>query len=124
LDHGFEGFTRHTFVTEGEPHGVVTLPGGSVPVESAGDVVALVPTTSISQVDERVVVDPQAAYPPAPGEPVARLKITIPGLTVGTVPLVVSAVPPPPPIGDEPWWGRALGAVADAIRAAVTAIRG
>ena len=124
LDHGFEGFTRHTFLTEGEPHGVVTLLGGSVPVESAADLVALVPTTSLSQVDERVVVDPAAAYPPAPGEAVARLKVTIPGLTVGTVPLVVSAVPPPPSIDDGPWWGRALGAIADAIRAAVSAIRG
>ncbi len=33
LDHGFAAFTEHTFVTAGEPNGVVTLPGGSVPVE-------------------------------------------------------------------------------------------
>jgi hypothetical protein len=111
-------------VTAGEPHGVVTLPGGSVPVESARDVAALVPTSSLSEVDERVVVDPRAAYPPAPGEQVARLEVTIPGLTVGTAPLVVSAVPPPPPIGDEPWWARALGAVAHAVGAAIQAVGG
>ena len=56
-------------------------------------------------------MDPAAAYPPAPGERVARLKITLPGITVGRVPLVVSSVPPPPPIDDGPWWERAADAL-------------
>jgi hypothetical protein len=70
------------------------------------------------------VVDPSAAYPPAPGERVARLKITLPGLTVGRVPLVVSSVPPPPPIDDDAWWTRATDALVDAVGAAVDAIGG
>ena len=97
LDHGFAAFTEHTFVTAGEPNGVVALPGGSVPVEVGADLSALVPIAALADVREQVVVDPSAAYPPAPGERVARLKITLPGLTVGRVPLVVSSVPPPPP---------------------------
>ncbi len=69
-------------------------------------------------------MDPSAAYPPAPGERVARLKITLPGITVGRVPLVVSSVPPPPPIDDRPWWQRAADALVSAFGAAVDAVRG
>lgn len=124
LDHGFAAFAEHTFVTAGEPNGVVTLPGGSVPVEAGADLSALVPIAALADTSEHVVVVPSAAYPPAPGERVARLKITLPGLTVGSVPLVVSSVPPPPPIDDGPWWTRAAAAVADAVRSAVGAVQG
>ncbi|MGZ5212696.1 MAG: D-alanyl-D-alanine carboxypeptidase family protein [Actinomycetota bacterium] len=124
MDHGFTAFTDHRFVTTGEPGGVVTLPGGSVPVEVGADLSALVPIASLEAVREQVIVDPSAAYPPAPGERVARLKITLPGLTVGRVPLVVASVPPPPPIDDAAWWARAADAVVDAVGAAVNAVRG
>ena len=123
LDHGFAAFTEHRFVAPGDPHGVVTLPGGSVPVEVGAGLSALVPIASLDDVEELVVVDPAAAYPPAPGERVARLKITLPGLTVGRVPLVVSSVPPPPAIEDDAWWARAVSAVVDAVGAAVDAVR-
>jgi D-alanyl-D-alanine carboxypeptidase (penicillin-binding protein 5/6) len=124
LDHGFTAFTEHLFVREGEPNGVVSLPGGSVPVEAGGDLTALVPTAGLADVREHVTVDPRAAYPPAPGQRVAGLTISLPGLTVGRVPLVVSSVPPPPPIDDDPWWRRAAGAVAGAVDAAVNAFGG
>jgi D-alanyl-D-alanine carboxypeptidase (penicillin-binding protein 5/6) len=124
MDHGFTAFTDHRFVTAGDPSGVVTLPGGSVPVEIGADLSALVPIASLDAVREQVIVDPSAAYPPAPGERVARLKITLPGLTVGRVPLVVSSVPPPPPIDDGAWWARAADALVDAVGAAVGAVRG
>lgn len=124
LDHGFTAFAQHTFVTQGEPTGVVTLPGGSVPVETGTDLAALVPRASLGDVREQVLVDPGAAYPPAPGERVASLEITLAGLTVGRVPLVVSSVPPPPPIDDGPWWGRAAGVVVDAVEAALHAVGG
>ncbi|MEP6973546.1 MAG: D-alanyl-D-alanine carboxypeptidase family protein [Actinomycetota bacterium] len=122
MDYGFTAFTQHTFVTQGEPDGVVTLPGGSVPVETGGDLAALVPTASLGAIRTQVQVVPGVAYPPAPGERVATLKITIPGLTVGRVPLVVSSVPPPPPIDDGPWWGRAAGAVVRAVETAARAV--
>jgi D-alanyl-D-alanine carboxypeptidase (penicillin-binding protein 5/6) len=122
LDHGFAAFTQHVFVRAGEPNGVVSLAGGGVPVEAGADLTALVPTAALGDIREQVIVDPAAAYPPAPGERVAGLRITLPGLTVGRVPLVVSSVPPPPAIGDEPWWERTAGAVAGAVKAAVHAI--
>ncbi|MEO8424292.1 MAG: D-alanyl-D-alanine carboxypeptidase family protein [Actinomycetota bacterium] len=124
MDHGFTAFADHRFATAGEPGGVVTLPGGSVTVEVGADLSALVPIASLAAVREQVFVDPSAAYPPAPGERVARLKITLPGLTVGRVPLVVSSVPPPPPIDDAAWWTRAADALVDAVGAAVDAVRG
>jgi serine-type D-Ala-D-Ala carboxypeptidase (penicillin-binding protein 5/6) len=124
LDHGFTAFTRHRFVSEGDPNGVVALEGGSVPVEAGADLEALVPISELDDVGQHVIVDSSAAYPPAPGERVASLAITLPGLMVGRVPLVVSSVPPPPPIPDEPWWERAAGAVADALDAAASAIGG
>jgi D-alanyl-D-alanine carboxypeptidase (penicillin-binding protein 5/6) len=122
MDYGFTAFTKHTFVTQGEPNGVVTLPGGSVPVETGADLAALVPTASLDAIRAEILLVPGVAYPPAPGERVATLKITIPGLTVGRVPLVVSFVPPPPPIDDGPWWERAAGAVFHAVETAARAV--
>ena len=124
LNHGFSAFTRHTFVSAGEPTGVVTLAGGSVAVETGGDLEALVPIAAVDTARLEVVVLQGTAYPPAAGERVAVLKVTIPGLTVGRVPLVVSSVPPPPPIEDAPWWDRAAGAVFDALTSAFHALAG
>ncbi len=124
LDFGFTAFTDHRFVTTGDPAGIVSLPGGSVAVDVGADLAALVPIASLDAVRRQIVLDPSAAYPPAPGERVARLKITLPGITVGRVPLVVSSVPPPPPIDDDPWWERAADALMSAIGAAVDAVRG
>ena len=124
LDFGFTAFTDHRFVTTGDPAGIVSLPGGSVAVDVGGDLTALVPIASLDAVRQQIVVDPSAAYPPAPGERVARLKITLPGITVGRVPLVVSSVPPPPPIDERPWWRRAVDALVSAFGSAVDAVRG
>jgi D-alanyl-D-alanine carboxypeptidase (penicillin-binding protein 5/6) len=124
LNHGFSAFTRHTFAMAGEPAGVVTLAGGSVEVESGGDLEALVLTAAIDRAQEQIVVREGAAYPPTPGERVASLKVTIPGLTVGRVPLVVSSVPPPPPIEDGPWWERVARTVAAALTSAFHAVTG
>jgi D-alanyl-D-alanine carboxypeptidase (penicillin-binding protein 5/6) len=124
LDFGFTAFTDHRFVTTGDPGGIVSLPGGSVAVDIGADLAALVPIASLDEVRRHVVVDPSAAYPPAPGERVARLTITLPGITVGRVPLVVSSVPPPPPIDDGSWWQRAVHALASAIGAASDAVQG
>jgi D-alanyl-D-alanine carboxypeptidase (penicillin-binding protein 5/6) len=122
MNYGFTAFTPHTFVTQGEPSGVVMLPGGSVPVEAGGALAALIPTASLDAIDAKTHVVPGVAYPPAPGERVAILKITIPGLTVGRVPLVVSSVPPPPSVDDGPWWERAAGAVLHAVETAARAV--
>jgi hypothetical protein len=66
-----------------------------------------------------VVVDPHAAYPPAPHERVATLVFAAGPTVIGTVPLIVSDVPPPPTTSG-PWWVRTAeavaGGVADAVR--------
>jgi D-alanyl-D-alanine carboxypeptidase len=124
LDHGFTAFEEHTFVDAGEPSGVVPLTGGAVPVETGARLVALVATATLGNVRERVDVDPDAAYPPAPGARVATLRISIPGFDLGSVPLVVSAVPPPPPAPDGTWWGRAASAIGRGIGAAFSALFG
>jgi len=124
LNFGYDAFTTHTFVVESADVGVVTLRGGSVPVQAAARLDALVPIASLGRVVERVRVDPHAAYPPASGERVATLTVTIPGLTVGTVPLVVSRVPAPPSAGNRSWWVRAATTVAGAVSHVIGALLG
>ncbi|MEX0651194.1 MAG: D-alanyl-D-alanine carboxypeptidase family protein [Actinomycetota bacterium] len=115
LDHGFEGFQEQTFVQEGEGIGTVAIRGGAVSVEPSRSITSLVPTAQLDNVREQVVVLAEAVFPPAPGERVGTIKVSIPGLTLGSAPLVVSQVPSPPPAGDEPWWQRAAGAVGRAV---------
>ena len=124
LNHGFSAFTRHTFVRAGEPAGVVALVGGSVAVETGGDLQALVPIALVDAARRQIFVHAGAGYPPAPGERVGVLKVTIPGLTIGRVHLVVSSVPPPPPIEDAPWWERVASTVAGALTSAFHAVTG
>ena len=121
LNYGFEGFTEQTFAAVGADEGTLRIRGGDVPVVAATELTALVPTRSLGSVRRRAVASPHAAFPPAPGSRVGTLTLSIPGLTIGSVPLVVSTVPPPPSSGG-PWWARAAGSVgralADAVRAA------
>jgi D-alanyl-D-alanine carboxypeptidase len=119
LDHGFEGFREETFVHAGGSIGTVAIRGGAVPVEAARAITALVPTAELDRVRERIVVAPGAVFPPASGERVGTLSITIPGVTLGSSPLRVSEVPPPPSAGEDPWWMRAAGAVGRALGDAV-----
>ena len=71
-----------------------------------------------------MVVSPRAVFPPAAGERVGTFKITIPGVSLGSSPLLVSAVPPPPAAGDDPWWLRAADAVGRALGDAVDGLVG
>jgi len=119
LDHGFRGFREETFVRAGESIGTVAIRGGAVPVEAARAITALVPTAEADRVRERITVAPTAVFPPAAGERVGTMSITIPGVGLGSSPLHVSEVPPPPPAGEDPWWIRAAGAVSRALRDAV-----
>jgi hypothetical protein len=46
---------------------------------------------------------------------VGSLALTVPGLSLGDVPLVVTSVAPPPPLDEGgSWWSRAATAVLDA----------
>lgn len=119
LDHGFEGFREATFVEADEAIGTVAIKGGAVPVQAADSIIALVPTAQLGRVERRVVISSKAVFPPAPGERIGTLKVTAPGMSLGTSPLTVSSVPPPPPTGGDPWWLRAADAVGRALGDAI-----
>ena len=114
FDYGFEAFEERTFVTAGQDLGTVAIRGGVVPVKAGAALEGLVPTEA-GQAKRRIVVSPDAVFPPAPDERIGTLKVTIPGVTIGAVPVVVSDVPAPPAAGDGPWWARASGAVVEGI---------
>jgi D-alanyl-D-alanine carboxypeptidase (penicillin-binding protein 5/6) len=122
LNYGFDGFTQQRFVRQGDPAGTVSLPGGAVSVTTGENLDALVPVASVDRLVRTVTLADGAAYPPAAGEQVATLEVSIPGLVLGDVPLIAGAVPPPPPVsGQEPWWSRAAASVAHALGGAVHA---
>jgi D-alanyl-D-alanine carboxypeptidase (penicillin-binding protein 5/6) len=121
LNHGFDGFTQRTLVTSGEARGSVRVRGGEVPVVAAHDLQALVPTAALGGVRESIEVDPGAAFPPAPGEAVATLRLRAAGLVLGSVPLVVAEVPAPPETSG-PWWMRSAATVTRAVTDAVSGL--
>lgn len=119
LDHGFEGFQQRTFVRAGQPVGTVAVRGGVVAVEAARSIISLVATTQLDSARQQVVVRSDAVFPPVTGERVGTLRMTVPGLSLGSSPLIVAQVPPPPPSGDDPWWQSAAGALGRAVAQAV-----
>jgi len=121
LDHGFEGYTQRTVIVQGDDLGTVRIHGGTVPVMAAEDLEALIPTASLEDLVTEITVDTEARFPPAPGERVATATVRVPGLTLGSVPLVVSTVPPPPAV-EGPWWARTVLTVGRAMRDAVDSL--
>jgi D-alanyl-D-alanine carboxypeptidase (penicillin-binding protein 5/6) len=120
LAYGFDGWRTDTIVAAGASSGTVPIRGGTVPVVAADDLTRLVPVRPSEDRSEQVVVDPRAAFPPAPGERVATLVVRDGEVVLGSVPLLVPAVPPPP-ASHGPWWARAAAAVTGAM---VDAIEG
>jgi D-alanyl-D-alanine carboxypeptidase (penicillin-binding protein 5/6) len=118
LDYGFEAFTERTFVEAGEDLGTVEIEGGAVQGVAGDTLTALVPARE-EHVRQRIVVADDAVFPPATGQRIGTMKITLPGVSVGTVPVIVDRIPLPPPAGEGPWWARAFGAVGGAIGDAV-----
>jgi hypothetical protein len=92
-------------------------------VKAGAALEGLVPTEA-GQAKRRIMVSPDAVFPPAPDERIGTLKVTIPGVTVGAVPVVVGDVPAPPAAGDGPWWARAGGAIVEGIGDVVRGIFG
>ena len=105
-----------------EDVGTVSLPGGTVTVRTGAGLEALVPIFSVGKVTRTIAVAAGVAFPPAPGEQVATLEVAIPGLHLGSVPLVAADIPPPPPVShDGPWWERATGSVLRAVSGTIRA---
>ena len=114
LNYGFTAFASHTFVRKGAAVGTLPILGGSVPVVAGAGIRRLVPARALAGARLSLTADPDAAFPPAPGQRVGTLRVSVPGATVGTVPLLAGALPSPAP-GDAPWWARATGAVGRAV---------
>jgi len=123
LTYGFGGFTERTLASDGGDEGTLAIRGGAVPVVAGAELSAFVPTASIDRLRQRLSADPHAAFPPAPGSRVGTLVVSIPGHVIGSVPLIVSAVPPPP-ASSGPWWARAGVSLGRSIAGAVRALSG
>jgi D-alanyl-D-alanine carboxypeptidase (penicillin-binding protein 5/6) len=114
LNHGFAAYGTQTLVEEGAPLGSVRVRGGTVPVVAGERLDALVPTEGGGAIARTLTASPSVAYPPASGSEVGTLRLTIGGVTLGTVSLRVADLPPPrEPRGS--WWSRAAGALAGAV---------
>ena len=124
LNHGFAAFTEHVFVAAGSSLGLLAIKGGTVEVVAGEELSALVPVDSVAHAEITLSADPAAAFPPAPGERVGVVRVSIPGRLLGDVPVVVAEVPSPAAADDRPWWRRAAGSVAQAISGAVDALFG
>ncbi|HEX7248448.1 MAG TPA: D-alanyl-D-alanine carboxypeptidase family protein, partial [Actinomycetota bacterium] len=84
LEHGFEGFVEKTFVVAGAGIGTLAIRGGAVAVEPARSIVSLVPTARLARIRERIVVSPEAVFPPALGERVGTYEVSMPGVSLGS----------------------------------------
>jgi D-alanyl-D-alanine carboxypeptidase (penicillin-binding protein 5/6) len=121
LDHGFAAFDERTLVETGVDAGEVAIDGGTVPAVAADTLVALVPADA--RITYRVEPDPDAAFPPAPGERVGTMRVRADGLLAGEIALVAGDIPAPEPL-EGAWWGRGLQALGDAASRVVSALTG
>ena len=123
LDYGFAAFDRRTLIEEGHDLGVVEIDGRDVQVHAGTSFDGLVPTDA--RVRRELSVSPTVRFPPGRGQQIGSVILSVPGLTLGQVPLVVTDVEPPPPLQDDrPWWARAAGTVVDAGGALLEALFG
>ena len=123
LNHGFAAYERRTLVEEGEALGSVRVRGGEVPVVAGEGLAALVGVGASGAVERILKASPGAAYPPPSGSVVGTLRLTSSGAPVGTVTVLVADLEPPAePTGS--WWGRAAGALSEAVTAVVAGLLG
>jgi serine-type D-Ala-D-Ala carboxypeptidase (penicillin-binding protein 5/6) len=123
LNYGFAAFDRRSLVRQGASLGTVQVDGRPVGVAAGAGLDGLVPIET--RVRRTIAVDPAVRFPPGRGQVIGTLRLAVPGLTLGEVPLVVTDVAPPPPLEDGgSWWSRAVGAVARAGGALVDAVFG
>jgi D-alanyl-D-alanine carboxypeptidase (penicillin-binding protein 5/6) len=124
LDYGFAAFGLRDLLARGQAMGTVEIQGRAVAVAAGAAVErALVPVDR--RVRTTVVVRPGVAFPPAVGESVGVVELSVGGLRIGRVPLLVTAVPgPPPPDDPGPWWRRAFSSVTGAVGSVVHALIG
>jgi D-alanyl-D-alanine carboxypeptidase (penicillin-binding protein 5/6) len=114
LNYGFAAFEHRIVVEEGERVRPVRIGGREVSVVAGATLERLIPVTA--NVRRQIRLDPGVRFPPARGQEVGTIVLSLEdGPVLGEVPLVVTDVPPPPPLDDGgSWWGRAFDAVVDA----------
>jgi serine-type D-Ala-D-Ala carboxypeptidase (penicillin-binding protein 5/6) len=122
LDYGFQSFERRELVTAGQGFGSVAIGGRDVGVSAGSGLTGLAPVGA--RIRRVVTVLPDVAFPPGMGERVGYLKVLAPNLQLGRVPLVVSALPGPPPAEPGPWWRRAGSAVVQGVSSVLTSLFG
>lgn len=124
LNFGFAAFELRDLLAESQPMGTVDIGGRAVAVAAGGAVErALVPADR--RVRSTVLVRPDVTFPPALGELVGVVELTVGRLQIDRVPLLVSAVPgPSPPDEPGPWWRRAFSSVTGAIGGLLDALFG
>ena len=124
LNYGFTAFELRDLLAEGESVGTVDVQGRAVAVATGGAVErALVPADR--RIRSTIVVRRGVLFPPAVGESVGVVELTVGRLEIDRVPLLVTAVPSPsPPTEPGPWWRRAFASVTDAIGRLLDALFG
>lgn len=123
MNFGFAAFDRRSLVDEGRSLGTVDVDGRTVSVAAGDSRYGLV--IAGSTVRSEVMVDPAVRFPPGRGDQIGVVRLTSAGSEVGTVPLVVVDVAPPPPLRDDgPWWLRGAGSVARAAGSLVRSLFG
>ena len=121
LNYGYAAFDRKRLVEQGQAFDAVDVDGRAVPVAAAEALEALVPAAAHIRF---IVVPHDVAYPPAPGEAIATLRVEAGSTLLRRMPLVVTRVPPPPPPSPGPWWWRAADAISGALSAAASSVFG
>ena len=122
LDYGFASFERRELVAGGQAFGSVLVGGRDVQVSAGGGLVGLVPVGA--RVRRVITVLPGVAFPPAIGDRVGYVEVSAPNLQLGRVPLVVSALPGPPPPEPGPWWRRGGSAVLQGVSSVLSSLFG
>lgn len=114
LSYGFAAFEHRPLIHEGRGLGTVAVGGREVSVQAGQDLVSLVPVEA--PVRREVVVDASVRFPPARGQTIGRVVVSVAGdREIGSVPLVVVDVPPPPELEDDrSWWRRGIETIVQA----------
>jgi D-alanyl-D-alanine carboxypeptidase (penicillin-binding protein 5/6) len=117
LEYGFSGFEQRVLVRGGTSLDAVEVGGREVAVTVEGSLERLVPVDA--PVSRTIVLDDRVPYPPPRGSSIGVLRVTVGDLVVGTLPLLVAGVPPPPEPKPGSWWSRSVGSVFEAVGAVV-----
>jgi serine-type D-Ala-D-Ala carboxypeptidase (penicillin-binding protein 5/6) len=122
LNYGFEGFEQRVLVRSGTQLDAVRVAGREVAVTVGSSLERLVPVNA--PVSRTIVLDERIAYPPPRGSSIGVLRVSVGDLVVGTLPLLVTGVPPPPEPEPGSWWSRGVGSVVEALAAVMDGIFG